>query len=663
MVANKISIRSHVLISSFLFVAGVLALNSPLARAQSIGDWQTAPGLAGASWDNSTNNSLGNSNTWQMWNGSAWVTESGATAGTSYPSGNTGLITILPGTTITNATASGSTLTADGIIVQSNASFEFYKSTFYLSHADTETNIDMDVFGNLLLTNSSSGGFSLNGGATIVVENGGTMTNYGATSGDNFVGSGYGYAGAYVPGAITFRSNSLFVLAAATNKGTIPAATWQPGSTCLIAPPSSNTTNFIPVGFSGQNFYNFIWYWPTANGKNGGSGEQGSFTVNGNFAMTGNSNGMVTNEDFPNVGYALTVVGNFGLTNINYFPAASAGTVTLMLGGNVSIDSTATIKINSASGMGNVFFNGTNGPQTVGFYGPNSLGSPGAWNWTVNSNSTVNLNSAWTINGGSANLGGALNINGTLNLTANGSITGTSNIITVAPGAVFNVSPGSFTFAAEDTLQGAGTITGNVTAGSSSVVHPGTGAALTFNGSLTYGSVLSTNIFNLTSSTSGANDQIVVNGGTLTANNAQIVINPVSTLSTSDYVLFKVTGGGTISSASAFNTTPAWVGTPPANSAQYNIVTTGTEVLLHYGVVAVPQPGFTSVSLSGANLLINGTNGTAGTYVVLMNTNLTTTNWTPVATNVLTGSGNFSFTATNAVNPGASHQFYILKAP
>jgi hypothetical protein len=80
-------------------------------------------------------------------------------------------------------------------------------------------------------------------------------------------------------------------------------------------------------------------------------------------------------------------------------------------------------------------------------------------------------------------------------------------------------------------------------------------------------------------------------------------------------------------------------------------------------VVSAPQPGITGVSLSGTNLLINGTNGIAGTYVVLMNTNLSTTNWTPVATNTLSGSGSFSFTATNAVNTNAAQQFYILQAP
>jgi hypothetical protein len=271
------------------------------------------------------------------------------------------------------------------------------------------------------------------------------------------------------------------------------------------------------------------------------------------------------------------------------------------------------------------------------------------------------LNSALTVNGGGSNPGGAINVNGTLSLTTNGSLTGTSNVITVAQNATFDVSQGTFSFAAEDTLEGAGTVIGPVTAGGSSVIHPNTGLPLTFQGDLTYGNATSTNIFNLTSSTSSGNDQIVVSsGGNVIANSAQVVINPVSTLSTNTYVLLNVTGGGAITGS--FSSTPAWMGTPPANSNNYSVVTTTSQVLLQYST-AVPRPAFTTVSLSGNNLLVNGTNGAAGSYILLMSTNLASKTWTPVATNSLTGSGSFSFTATNAVNHNYSQQFYLLQAP
>ena len=62
--------------------------------------------------------------------------------------------------------------------------------------------------------------------------------------------------------------------------------------------------------------------------------------------------------------------------------------------------------------------------------------------------------------------------------------------------------------------------------------------------------------------------------------------------------------------------------------------------------------------------MVTGTNGLAtGTYHLLTSTNLALAlnQWSPVATNFLTANGNFSFTATNAVNPQSAQQFYMLQ--
>jgi len=75
------------------------------------------------------------------------------------------------------------------------------------------------------------------------------------------------------------------------------------------------------------------------------------------------------------------------------------------------------------------------------------------------------------------------------------------------------------------------------------------------------------------------------------------------------------------------------------------------------------HPGITGFALNGANVVITGTNGQAGdAYYLLGSTNLTlpVSRWTPLATNVLSGSGNFTFTGTNVVIPGAWQQFYLL---
>jgi hypothetical protein len=70
------------------------------------------------------------------------------------------------------------------------------------------------------------------------------------------------------------------------------------------------------------------------------------------------------------------------------------------------------------------------------------------------------------------------------------------------------------------------------------------------------------------------------------------------------------------------------------------------------------------VSLSGTNLVLNGSNGLSGrTYQVLASTNvaLPVSQWLPVATNVLNTSGNFTITATNVVNPSFPQRFYMLR--
>jgi uncharacterized repeat protein (TIGR03803 family) len=122
---------------------------------------------------------------------------------------------------------------------------------------------------------------------------------------------------------------------------------------------------------------------------------------------------------------------------------------------------------------------------------------------------------------------------------------------------------------------------------------------------------------------------------------------------------------------------------PGWTNFQYAVVATGTSTVLEFGarddqsylglddisvtpVSVVPaQPGVASLSLSGADLVFNAINGQSGaTYYVLMSTNLAlpASQWARVATNVLSASGNFTMTATNAVTPSAVQRFYLLEA-
>jgi hypothetical protein len=82
--------------------------------------------------------------------------------------------------------------------------------------------------------------------------------------------------------------------------------------------------------------------------------------------------------------------------------------------------------------------------------------------------------------------------------------------------------------------------------------------------------------------------------------------------------------------------------------------------------VSPPPPGIGGVSLCGANLVLHGSNGLAGaTYHLLTSADLALplSQWTPVATNNLSASGNFTITLTNAVNANVLQRFYILQWP
>jgi DNA-binding beta-propeller fold protein YncE/PKD repeat protein len=80
--------------------------------------------------------------------------------------------------------------------------------------------------------------------------------------------------------------------------------------------------------------------------------------------------------------------------------------------------------------------------------------------------------------------------------------------------------------------------------------------------------------------------------------------------------------------------------------------------------VVAEQPSIAGITLFGANLTINGSTGQSGqTYVTLMSTNLALpfNQWTPVATNLLNVSGNFTITVTNTVNRNIRQRYYILQ--
>jgi hypothetical protein len=113
---------------------------------------------------------------------------------------------------------------------------------------------------------------------------------------------------------------------------------------------------------------------------------------------------------------------------------------------------------------------------------------------------------------------------------------------------------------------------------------------------------------------------------------------------------------GTNGNSSSMPATPG-----PGLAWNTNILAAG--VLSVVAGAVVPQPAITGVSLSGTNLVINGSNGLAGEqYNVLTTTNLTLPlgSWTVLPTNIFSA-GNFSIT--NVVNPQSPRGFYMIRVP
>jgi hypothetical protein len=90
-----------------------------------------------------------------------------------------------------------------------------------------------------------------------------------------------------------------------------------------------------------------------------------------------------------------------------------------------------------------------------------------------------------------------------------------------------------------------------------------------------------------------------------------------------------------------------------------------TAIQLRITAAPFPPTGatITSISLQSGNIVLTGTNGqNSGVYYVLSSTNVLAprASWTPILTNVFTGSGSFS--AALPVSPGEKQRFYLIES-
>lgn len=241
----------------------------------------------------------GTAETWQTFDGTSWVT-----AGSS-PNSSSGLITIRNGHTITVAEA----VTVDQVVVEAGAQLTAGAGVT-LTVADGTDAVDCSIDG--------------------ILFNQGAVTTAG-----------------------TLALNSSSKYEHARNGGTIPTATWDASSLCLV----TGITDSAPSGFA-QSFGNFTW---NCSSQTVTAALNSNVTIKGDFRISGTGTGGLSITDSNNP-YAITVSGNFfqtaGILNFNS-GASSSAVDSLNVAGNFSFTGGTITETSASTGKGSVVFNGT----------------------------------------------------------------------------------------------------------------------------------------------------------------------------------------------------------------------------------------------------------------------------------------------------------------
>jgi autotransporter-associated beta strand protein len=347
--------------------------------------------------------------------------------------------------------------------------------------------------------------------------------------------------------------------------------------------------------------------------------------------LTAGTNGAIVNEAGNNTIGGLILLQNGASTTIR----SDGGT--LLLASNISLVTGVTSRTLTLSGassgtVGGIISDGSPATNIL------SLTKAGAGTWTLAGNNSYS--GITTVNGGALALG------------TSGLIPNTPSII-LQSNATLDVSAvSSWQLGANQTLNGSGNVNGNVTA--NGTIAPGSSNVI---GALVFANQLTLNntaVLKLNRTNSPANcDSLAAPtlncGGTLTITN---IGNPLQGGDT--FTLLN----GAVSGAFAVTNLPALAGGLTWDTSKF-----GSQGIIKVAATVVAQPYLTSVTLSGGNLIISGTNGTPGQmFEVLSITNLATplSNWTSLATNTFTA-GNFS--VTNSIDSSESQRFYNIRVP
>ncbi len=344
----------------------------------------------------------------------------------------------------------------------------------------------------------------------------------GATIANNFFIEGYGFVQANQPGTIKGAFNGTFTGAFTLmgNAAIDPNAGGSP-NTCTFTGPFTGTGS-LSIGSS----------------IGAGGYVEGTAVFGGNLGFTGDAIADATPNNNGGAGIKIAS-GSNNIVNI---------------GGNVDL-------IGGSTGIASFDLNGTtqtiNGLTTPTGFPANALVKSSAGNGLLN---VGNNNASSIFTGNMQNGGGTLALtkigSGTVALDGANSFTGATTIsngtlaissslasaqILVASGALFDVSAaGTFTLGTGQTLGGNGAVNGSISTASGAIISPGFGpGTLTLSNDLTLGAG-AVCLMELSATTNGANDQIVV-GGNLNLSGATVQIS-ASALQPGRYKLIRYAG-------------------------------------------------------------------------------------------------------------------------
>ncbi len=487
-----------------------------------------------------------------------------------------------------------------------------------------------------------------NGTNVAVAVNSGASLDLNGITGTNSVsaaGAGVGAAGAVVNNNLAAQALPGLAYLTLTANATIGGSNrWD------LRPTSSSADTLAPTAASlstGGQPYNLTKVGTNFIGIVSATVDGNLATVNvqgGTLDIEGTTTGMGNANDFINV-YTNAALEFWNLTVELTKPIElNDGAAIINGSGANTLNDPLVLATNTPAGKANCTFNiGGSYLWTL-----DTISGPGNLVKTGSSILYVNVTNTYQ--------GATLIKSGTLELWSTGAILTSSNI-NIFAGATFSAagrSDNTVQLAAGQFLQGNGTVSGLLNAAVGSTLMPGTNSAATAMLTVSSNVTLHGTCLMKLNPAGSTNDVLsaanVTYGGTLTLTNISATPLAVG----NSFRLFSAkTYAGSFSAV-----TPAI----PGIGLIWNTNNLSTGIL---SLAALARPTVSSFNLSGANLVINGTNGVAGrTYLVLTSTNLLQplNQWQPVATNVPAASGSFVFTATNAINPNLGQQFYLLEA-